>query len=118
MPKEESEQDFDTKYFGAYKNLSKLGRESEDTGDGKEQREYVEETSSKKDSAKSIKLPSSLKRQKSSGTVKSENVKVKSEVETRTRVSKGSVDFEVLDTSTSQELLRPSFHKEQRESVR
>lgn len=118
MPEEESEQDFDTKYFGAYKNLSKVGRESEDTGDGKEQSDKnVEGTSSKKDSAKSIKLPSSLKRQKSSGTLKSENVKVKSEGETK-RVSKGSVDFEVLDTSTSQELLRPSFHKEQRESVR
>ncbi|CAH2092055.1 unnamed protein product [Euphydryas editha] len=117
VPKEESEQDFDKKYFGAYKNLSKFGRESENTEDRKEPSENVEATSSKKDSTKSIMLPSSLKRQKSSSTVKSENVKVKSEGETR-RISKGSVDFKVLDTSTSQELLRPSFHKEQRESVR
>ncbi|XP_050342223.1 uncharacterized protein LOC126768255 isoform X1 [Nymphalis io] len=114
VPKVESEQDFDTKYFGAYKNLNKGEAESETMGDGKERSQSTE---AQRDSAKSVTLSSSLKRDNSSSAMKLPTIKVKSEGENE-RYSRVSVDFEIPEQSTSHELLRPSFHKEQRESVR
>ncbi|XP_034825335.1 uncharacterized protein [Maniola hyperantus] len=103
LPKVESEQDFDTKYFGAYKNLSKEERESDATID----KERVE-SSSKNESV-------SLKR----GSLKRASGHRESRADTETSMSKASVNFDLQGEVKSREIVKFSqFFTEQRESVR
>lgn len=113
MPEEESEQDFETKYFGAY-NKKNASNDTEEEHAKHSERKL----GSGEELEKAYKLHSSLKREKSSttSTIKMENDQKNSD-ETQ-KGSKGSVDFNIPEATKSQELLRPSFHKEQRESVR
>lgn len=111
VPEEESEQDFEAKYFNAYKNLNK----QDESNDNEQEKERSKsDPSSKDDSRKSVSLPSAFKKQ-SSSIVKSDNESKKTSE--HKRESKGSVEFDI-PTLTSKELLTPTFHDKQRESVR
>ncbi|XP_045763675.1 uncharacterized protein LOC123866265 [Maniola jurtina] len=105
VPKVESEQDFDTKYFGTYKHLSKEERESGVTIKSDKERA---ENSSKYESV-------SLKR----GSLKRASGPRESGGEIETSISKASVNFDLQGEAKSKEFVKFSeFFKEQRESVR
>lgn len=106
MPKEESEQDFDTKYFGAYKNLNQEVRESDGSVKSKK------EDFSKSGSLSKNPLIPCLKRE-SSQTCKA---KKGSEVKVA-RSSKGSVDFDIPGEPNLGEILKPTSQKEQAVSL-
>lgn len=117
VPKEESEQDFDTKYFGAYKNLNK-SKEAETLED------KSPEDTQKHDQATSVTInePSgidsnektdSFSRQRSQGIGRRSTV----QIEIRTEEEKNSIsNKEEGEGETSQVFLQPTEHM--RESVR
>ncbi|CAF4936202.1 unnamed protein product [Pieris macdunnoughi] len=102
VPKEESEQDFDTKYFGAYKNLK---AESKST----EGRDSVEskaiDPNAKSDVRASILKHSSTTKRGSSDSERHESVQI---VEDKPRTSRESASTE----TKSRDFLTPSGHGE------
>lgn len=112
MPKEESEQDFDTKYFGAYTKNNREGQDSitHESAEGSSRSIMKTSTSNtRRDSTKVIKLASDERTESVPSTSADEEI---------IRRSKISVDFNIPSDSKSQELLRPSLQRSQRESVR
>ncbi|CAH2265738.1 jg13196, partial [Pararge aegeria aegeria] len=98
VPKEESEHDFDTKYFGAYKNLKKEERESDViVNNDKERAESSskgESCSSKRDSG-----------QRAENYVDAEK-------------TKGTVEFQISEEPKSEEFIKAAVSTDYRESVR
>ncbi|XP_061378955.1 uncharacterized protein LOC116766380 isoform X1 [Danaus plexippus] len=112
VPKEESEQDFDTKYFGAYTKNNREGQDSitHESAEGSSRSIMKTSTSNtRRDSTKVIKLASDERTESVPSTSADEEI---------IRRSKISVDFNIPSDSKSQELLRPSLQRSQRESVR
>ncbi|XP_026748244.1 uncharacterized protein LOC113509140 isoform X2 [Galleria mellonella] len=120
VPEEESEQDFETKYFGAYKNLNKDTRDSVDST-----HESIHEEQNKNNTVPegihSILKPLSSNKQKRSGSLKcnSENV----HIDNKDNLVKDGVKSETLKAQSgrsssvkSQVLLEPSEHT--RQSIR
>ncbi|CAG4940976.1 unnamed protein product [Colias eurytheme] len=121
IPKEESEQDFDTKYFGAYKDLIKDSKSSEgrESVISKQQDAATGMKSESKVRASILKHPSTTKR-KSSDPLARESAQVVIEQDTA-RASKESATTSVQITgeeNKSKDFLRPSVHSDMRPSVR
>ncbi|XP_045526960.1 uncharacterized protein LOC123715750 isoform X1 [Pieris brassicae] len=106
VPKEESEQDFDTKYFGAYKNLKQDSKSTEG-------RDSVEskDPNVKSDAKASILKHSSTAKRGSQESERHDSIQI---VEDKPRTSGESVSTE----TKSQDFLIPSGHRVMRPSVR
>ncbi|XP_060800846.1 uncharacterized protein LOC106131076 isoform X1 [Amyelois transitella] len=124
IPVEESEQDFDEKYFGAYKNLNKGSKESRASAEASGTKQDKPSTSQVKaadDQDTSGILKSSMRKPKSSAEFKPENEEIVKE-ESKAEVGFG-VNSEVLhEPSGLKEITsKPLFSREgelTRESVR
>ncbi|KAG6448796.1 hypothetical protein O3G_MSEX005707 [Manduca sexta] len=121
VPKEESEQDFDTKYFGAYKNL-KNSKESHGSmsGDLSSQMKDSVTRETSKGRGSILKMPSSVKQMRHSGSMKRESVQIVVENDDTKRASAASTVSHAMGERSgslkSQVLLHPS--DQTRESVR